>query len=134
MSRSSTPLSSPSTGVTAKSDEEIELSPRLSSPTTTTTTTTTTTPTSDDDDRIRPRSKRVSTVSSSKHEDYEGDLRRGPKMPTRRAEGEGGRMGADGVEVEEDGWVNSLDQGQRGELRDAGTLEFRVPRKKNRGC
>ena len=64
----------------------------------------------------------MSTVSSSKHEDYEGDLRRGPKMTTRRAEGEGGRTGADGDEVEEDGWVNSLDQGQRGELRDAGTL------------
>ena len=35
-----------------------------------------------------------------------------------RAEGEGGRTGE---EVEE-GWVNSLDQGRREEMGDAGTL------------
>jgi hypothetical protein len=40
---------------------------------------------------------------------------------TRRAEGEGRRTGEDGDEMEE-GWVNSLDQGRRGEMEDAGTL------------
>jgi hypothetical protein len=80
--------------------------------------------TSDDDHPIpSSRLKRLShstTISSNKHEDYIGDLRRDSTIVRRGERGEGGgRTGQAGDEVDE-GWMDRLDCGRSGEMGDAG--------------